>query len=99
MKLPNMNNDRVKYQVEKASSALREALKYGAEDLSAYQLGNIVDALKELDNAGFYLTTQSMLSKVSKEEDSAWKEMKDRVIGVPGYTFHADVEFVSAVSE
>jgi len=98
MKLPNMNNDKVKYQVEKASSALREALKYGAEDLSAYQLANIVDALKELDNAGFYLTAVQSTLKV-KDEDPVWKEMKERTIGMPGYKFHADVEFVSAVSE
>ena len=92
-----MNNDRVAYQVEKATAALREALKYGAADLSPYQLANIVDALKELDNAGFYFKA----TKATKPElvDPGWQELLDRTSIRPGFKFNADVEFVSAVSE
>lgn len=46
-------NDQVKYQLEKADFALREALKFGCESLNPYRLGNIVDALKEIDSAKF----------------------------------------------
>ena len=89
-------NDKVTYQIEKATFAMREALKYGAEDLSPYQLGNITEALKELDNAGFYLRTQKLKTEESNPE---WDQLVERTVGRPGFKFHATSEFVPAVSE
>jgi len=81
---------KVKYQVEKAMDSLRLAIEYGGKDLSPYHLGNIVDALKELDNVYFSL-------KIEKEEpeDPMWDELKERTVAGPaGFKFHATAEFV-----
>ena len=89
-------NDKVTYQIEKATFAMREALKYGAEDLSPYQLGSITEALKELDNAAFYLRTQKLKTE---ELDPEWDKLAERTVGRPGFKFHTTSEFVPAVSE
>jgi len=82
---------KVKYQIEKAMSSLRLAIEYGGKDLSPYQLGNIVDALKELDNVYFSL-------KIEKEEpqDPMWSELSSRAAGPKGLVLHSDVSFVSS---
>lgn len=82
---------KVKYQVEKAMDSLRLAIEYGGKDLSPYHLGNIVDALKELDNVYFSL-------KIEKEEpeDPMWAELSSRVTARKGFVLHSDVAFVSS---
>lgn len=79
--------DQVKYQLEKADFALREALKFGGAELSPYRLGNIVDALKEIDNARFSLVVESPkeisigtnlsdgLDNIDPNNNAKWKKL------------------------
>jgi hypothetical protein len=83
---------KVKYQVEKAMSSLRLAIEYGGKELSPYHLGNIVDALKELDNVYFSLK----IEKSKEEKDPMWEELHARTTGPKGLILHSDVSFVPA---
>mgnify|MGYP003347959161 CR=1 FL=1 len=71
-----MNEDKVKYQVEKAIASLRLALEYGSKDLNAYELCNITEAMKNLDCLNFTMKVTNLMQK--HEEKGIWKELKDR---------------------
>ena len=81
--------DQVKYQLEKADFALREALKFGCESLDAYRLGNIINAIKEIDSAKFAIrydsnvksmettigtTFSDGLDNIDPDQNSKWKK-------------------------
>ena len=85
-----MMNDQVKYQLEKADFALREALKFGGQSLNPYRLGNIVDALKEIDSAKFAIqydktvestettigtTFSDGLDNINSNNNAKWKKL------------------------
>ena len=90
-----MNEDKVKYQVEKAIASLRLALEYGSKDLNAYELCNITEAIKSLDCLNFTMRVSNLMKK--HEEDENWNHLKKRTISGPaGFTFHANAEFVPA---
>ena len=90
-----MNEDKVKYQVEKAIASLRLALEYGSKDLNAYELCNITEAIKSLDCLTFTMRVTNLMKK--HEDDTEWNKLNKRTVGGPaGFKFHATTEFVSA---
>lgn len=68
----SMTTDNVKYQLEKAEYALRSALFIGYEELAPHRLGNIVEALKEIESAKFCIRYDDTQTKenisITKEE-------------------------------
>jgi len=68
----SMTTDNVKYQLEKAEYALRSALFLGYEELGPHRLGNIVEALKEIDSAKFCIQYDNIQAEqkisITKEE-------------------------------
>ena len=56
-------NDQVKYQLERAEDALRQALKFGAEKEDPYLLRNITETINTVTNwrTGFRFNTANSI--------------------------------------